>query len=177
MAGPLPARQDMLPYPKHGGFDYVGCHQYFLTFCTWDRRPLFAHAEHVSLVERHFLRTAKEFDFADLVHCFMSNHLYVLVEGRSPNADLRRFISRMKQYTGFYFKKEFGEALWQRYGYEHLIRDDEVTSSVIRYVLENPVRARLVATVSEYRFLGSSEYSLDQLLAFCQDVPSDGSSG
>ncbi len=83
----------------------------------------------------------------------------------------------MKQYTGFYFKKEFGEALWQRYGYEHLIRDDEVTSSVIRYVLENPVRARLVATVSEYRFLGSSEYSLDQLLAFCQDVPSDGSSG
>ena len=99
MAGPLPAWQDMHPYPKHGdGFDYVGCHQYLLTFCTRDRRPLFAHAEHVLLVERHFLRTAKEFDFADLAHCFMPDHLHeIFAQGRLPNADLRRLISRMEQ--------------------------------------------------------------------------------
>jgi hypothetical protein len=32
------------------------------------------------------------------------------------------------------------------------------TAAVIRYVLENPLRARLAASVSEYPFIGSSEY-------------------
>ena len=161
----------MHPYPKHlDCFDYIGFHRYFVTFCTRDRRPFFTHADHVCLVEQHFLRAAKEFDIADLAHCFMPDHLHAAVEGRSPEADARMFISRMKQYTGFHFKKEFGEPLWQRYGYERVVHDDEATSAVIRYVLENPLRAGLVSSVAEYPFIGSSEYSVEQLLDFCVDV-------
>lgn len=126
-------------------------------------------AEHVALVELHFLRIAKEMQFADLAHCFMPDHLHAALEGRAAESDDRRFIARMKQYTGFYFRREFSERLWQRYGYEHVIRDDESTRQVIRYVLENPIRAGLVLDVSEYPFIGSSEYSVEQLIDFCRD--------
>jgi putative transposase len=161
----------MHPYPQHlGSFDYVGFHRYFLTFCTRDRRPFFTEPKHVQLVEEYFLRAAKECEIADLAHCFMPDHLHAAVEGRSPAADARIFISRMKQYTGFHFKRKFGEPLWQRYGHERVVRDDEATTAVIRYVLENPLRAGLVVSVGEYPFLGSSEYSIEQLLDFCIDL-------
>jgi hypothetical protein len=54
--------------------------------------------------------------------------------------------------------------LWQRYGYEHVLRNDEATMSVARYILENPVRAGLVARVEDYPFAGSCTYPLQQIL-------------
>jgi hypothetical protein len=74
----------------------------------------------------------------------------------------------MKQYTGFHFKRTFRTELWQRYGYAHVIRHDESTRKVIRYVLENPIRAGLVSDISMCRFIGSSEYSVEELLDFCR---------
>jgi REP-associated tyrosine transposase len=136
------------PYPKHlDSFDYLGLHRYFLTFCTHDRQSLFHIAAHVALVESHFLQTAEAMGFADLAHCFMPDHLHAAVEGRDENADLKAFVARMKQYTEFHFKKTFGRQLWQRYGYEHVIRHDEPTRAIIRYILENPIRAGLVRAV------------------------------
>jgi hypothetical protein len=35
---------------------------------------------------------------------------------------------------------------------------------VARYILENPVRAGLVTTLQEYRFIGSSLYTREQLI-------------
>jgi REP element-mobilizing transposase RayT len=163
----------MHPYPKHlEGFDYRGFHRYFVTVCTDERREPFTDTERVGLVEAHFLRIAKEFEIADLAHCFMPDHLHAALEGRSENADLLAFVARMKQYTGFYFKQRFGVRLWQRYTYEHVIRDDETTAAVIRYVMENPVRAGLVTDVRDYPFIGSSEYALEELLELCSDVGS-----
>jgi hypothetical protein len=50
--------------------------------------------------------------------------------------------------------------LWQEGYYERIVRNDESTLVVIRYVLENPVRAGLVARYQDYRFLGG-KYSAD----------------
>jgi hypothetical protein len=46
-----------------------------------------------------------------------------------------------------------------------LLRDNEPTFVVARYILENPVRAGLAASVEEYPFVGSSEYTLSELIA------------
>ncbi|MGE0445154.1 MAG: transposase [Vicinamibacterales bacterium] len=161
----------MHPYPQHArGFDYTGHHRYFLTFCTFNRAPHFTEADKVRLVESHLLRTVGESDFADLVHCFMPDHLHLAVEGRREDADLRSFTKRMKQFSGFYFKQAYGVPLWQRYGYEHVLRANEDTKSVVRYILQNPIRAHLVTEVREFRFFGSSEYSMAQLLEFCSSA-------
>ena len=85
----------------------------------------------------------------------MPDHLHALVEGRSPDSDLRTLVRRMKQYTAYYFKQEFGHRLWQRYAYERVLRDDEQTAAVIAYILANPVRAQLVRSVCEYPYIGS----------------------
>jgi hypothetical protein len=60
--------------------------------------------------------------------------------------------------------------------FEHVLRDDEVTQMVGKYVLENPVRAGLVKEPLDYPFSGSLVYQRDQLLdlwhegTLCADV-------
>jgi hypothetical protein len=46
-----------------------------------------------------------------------------------------------------------------------VLRDDEKAMTTARYILENPVRAGLAKTVSEYPFVGSQVYELKDLLA------------
>ena len=94
----------------------------------------------------------------------MPDHLHLLVEGTADDADCKRFVARAKQDSGFYYSKEHRATLWQRYGFEHVIRDDEITGLVAGYILENPIRKGIVARVEDYPFVGSMVYALADLL-------------
>ena len=145
-------------------FDYLGLHRYSLTFCTDRRRNLFTSSDPVNLVLAQIVRAATENHFAIIAYCFMPDHVHLLVEGLTDASDGKRFIARSKQYSGFYYSKRYNEVLWQRYGFEHVLRDDEITLVVARYILENPVRAGLAERVEDYPFVGSLMYELKDLL-------------
>jgi REP-associated tyrosine transposase len=158
----------MCAYPKHlATFDYVGPHRYFLTFCTHNRKPFFTRGLIVACVIDEFLRVAVEERLEILAYCFMPDHVHLLVEGVQDDSDLRRFIFRLKQATGFTFQQRFKERLWQRYGYERVLRGDEATRDIVRYTLNNPIRAKLVEDLSLYPFIGSSRYTRAELLELC----------
>ena len=150
------------PHFKH--FDYTGFHRYSLTFCTDQRRVLFQEARVVELVLSQISRAANEREFAVIAYCFMPDHLHLLVHGESEAADCRRFITLAKQYSGYYYSKEIGGKLWQRYGYERTLRNDQDTLDVARYIVQNPLRAKLVAKVEDYPFVGSMVCDLKDLL-------------
>ena len=168
----LPRRPERLK-----SFDYIGQYAYFLTFCTADRHDAFVCAERVALVSTQILRAAADEQFVLVAYCYMPDHLHILVEGGQPASDCRRFIARSKQFSGFYYQKTFGRRLWQRYGYEHVLRSDERLLSVARYILENPVRARIAKIVRDYPFTGSGLYSIDEILDALPWAPADGRSG
>jgi putative transposase len=146
------------------GFSYVGLHRYSLTFCTDGRRRAFADAAAVELVRQQLSRAASEQKFAVIAYCFMPDHLHLLIEGTSDDSDGRRFIKAFKQYSGYYHSQARHEKLWQRYGFEHVLRDDEATVEVVKYIVANPVRAGLASTVEEYPFVGSLVYELKDLI-------------
>jgi len=146
------------------GFDYLGLHRYSLTFCTGYRRPAFKDGAVVELVLAQISRAGTENQFAIIAYCFMPDHLHLLIEGQSEASDCKRFIARAKQYSGFYYKQKYGRTLWQRYGFEHVLRDEELTPVVARYILENPLRARLVERIEDYPYVGSLVYPLAHLV-------------
>ena len=104
--------------------------------------------------------------FAIHAYCYMPDHVHFVVEGECHDSDLKCLISRAKQYSGFYFKKATRQKLWQRYGYERVLRNDEERMAFIRYVIENPVRARLVASPLDYPHWGSSTHPREELLDY-----------
>jgi putative transposase len=145
-------------------FDYLGEYRYSLTFCTRLRRHLFVNDDVVSLVLAQFSRGADEEYFAVTAYCFMPDQVHLLVEGTSPASDCRRFIKRSKQYAGFAYSARFGQKLWQPGGFERVLRKDEDTNTVARYIVENPVRAGIAQTVEEYPYVGSLRCDLRDLL-------------
>ncbi len=147
------------------GFNYIGLHRYSLTFCTQQRQRLFTDAAAVDLLLQQLLRASREQKFAVPAYCFMPDHLHLLVEGTADDSDCKRFIKAFKQYSGYYYAQKYRKALWQRYGFEHVLRDEEVTIEAAKYILANPVRAGLAPTVEEYPYVGSLVYALKNLIS------------
>ena len=151
------------PRLKH--FDYTGFHRYSVTFCTDRRRPVLKDSRLVSLGLSQISRAASETDFAVITYCFMPDHVHLLVHGDCEAADFKRFVILAKQYSGYYYSKQTGGKLWQRYGYERTLRKEEDTLIVARYIVENPLRAGLVKRIEEYPFVGSLVCEMKDLLA------------
>lgn len=165
-------------YPRHlSSFDYRGKYRYFLTFCTHGRRPYFTSGATVDLVLEQFRRAATAQHMAILAWCFMPDHLHVLVEGTRDTSSLLAFVRVAKQRAGFLFSRRAGSRLWQRHGYERVLRKDEDLFSVAAYIVANPVRAGLVRNVREYAFLGSDVYSVEELAEAAADVGRRGRTG
>jgi putative transposase len=143
---------------------YVGFRLCFLTFCTSRRVEVFRDRDFVDVMLREILRTAGAFDMSVTAYCFMPDHLHLLVEGCSGATDLTAFVHQAKQRTAFVASRSHNIRLWQPSYYDRLLRDEDATISVARYVIENPVRAGLVASPQDYPFLGSQRYTLDEIL-------------
>ena len=136
------------------GFSYVGYGRYSLCFCTYRRAPLFVSGQAVAAALTQIERTCRENDFDLLAYCFMPDHVHLLVEAVTADADLRRTVSLMKQRSGYEFQKTFHQHLWQGGYYERVLRNEQATRTIIRYIFENPVRAGLVERYGDYPYLG-----------------------
>jgi putative transposase len=152
------------PVPRLKSFDYAGLNRYFLTICVRHRALVFVDAAAVSLALSQLSDTADAEHFSVIAYCFMPDHLHALVEGLQPDADFRRFVRVFKQRSSFHWKRRTGSELWQRSFFEHVLRDDEDSPEVAKYILDNPVRAGLVATPQEYPFVGSLTMTVLDLL-------------
>ena len=69
---------------------------------------------------------------------------------------MRRFMKIAKQRVTYSLREEHGLRDTLQEGYhDWVLRTEQRTEDVIRYVLENPVRARLVEKPEDYPFSGS----------------------
>jgi len=53
---------------------------------------------------------------------------------------------------------------WQKDFYDHVIRRHEDITNQIKYILDNPVRKRLVSSWQEYPFKGSIGCKIEDVL-------------
>ena len=94
----------------------------------------------------------------------MPDQAHLLVKGLDEDSDCWAFIKAARQYSGFYFRQAHHQRLWQRYGFERVIRDDLERTFVIGYIVCNPVRSGLVRHPTEYPYLGSERYTVTEML-------------
>ena len=94
----------------------------------------------------------------------MPDHLHLLAEGRSSTADVARFVNLAKQRTGYAFRRTHDAALWQGGWHDHVLRPSDDPKAVLRYLLENPLRAELARSVRDYPYIGSGTMTRDVLL-------------
>ena len=156
-----------MSYPNRlDAAQYAGYRLYSLTFGAHRRARLFINQSVVNLVLSQFLHTATSEGFAVIAYCCMPDHVHMLVVGRREDADLRRFVSTAKQRSGFGFARTFGARLWQKNFFDRTIRKDEDVPTIVAYMVNNPVRERMVDDPADYPYWGSQVYTREEILTF-----------
>jgi putative transposase len=154
--------------PKHAlhlaDFDYRGRHRYSVTWCCDGRKSLFNKADVVDLALAQILRACAPSRMCVPAYCFMPDHLHLLVEGTEDDANARRFFTLAKQFSGYMHSQTYRSKLWQRYGWERVLRDDQRSEDIARHILENPVRAGIAPTSRAYPFSGSAVFTQHELM-------------
>jgi REP element-mobilizing transposase RayT len=78
----------------------------------------------------------------------MPDHLHALLSFPPSGKPLQLLVSKWKEWTA----KELG-LVWQRDFFEHRLRDDESRREKADYILQNPVRKKLVVRPEEWPFV------------------------
>ena len=94
----------------------------------------------------------------------MPDHAHLLIEGMTDAADLQRFVKRAKQRSGQAHAHHAHGRLWQEGYYDRVLRAEEDSRAIARYVIENPVRAGLVDRAGLYPPLASDVSPVEELL-------------
>ena len=107
--------------------------------------------------------------FAVIAFCVMPDHVHLLLEGLTDDADLRAVMHNWKLRTGFAWTQRAGERLWQQGFHDYVLRDDDSVPALVKYIINNPIRAGLTDDVTRYPYAGSSRYSPADLVAAAVD--------
>ena len=150
--------------PRLAGFDYLGPHRYFLTFCTFRRHRTFTDSNMASLVIAQFRRTVRESAFELLAYCVMPDHVHLLVEGTSVDSNLIRCVKRLKQRSGQIYSQLTRRRLWQEGYYDRILRPSDDARAIARYIAANPIRAGLAVGPRDYPHIGSDIWTVDELI-------------
>lgn len=148
--------------PRMSDFDYIGAYRYHIMISTFADQPFFAgnwdHQFFVSILKD----VCDKQGFTVIVYCFMPNHLHLLLES-GETSNLKEMMRIFKQITSFHYKKATGNKLWQSSYIDRVLRKEEDTIVVARYIVANPVKARIVANAIDYPFIGSFKYSKEEI--------------
>jgi REP element-mobilizing transposase RayT len=85
--------------------------------------------------------------------CVMPNHVHTIVE-QIEGYPLGDIVQSWKSATSHKINAHLGREgrLWRREYFDRFMRDDDHLSTTIAYVEANPVRAKLAAAASDWRF-------------------------
>ena len=128
---------------------------FFITTVTWQRTPLFRHAESAELmidVLEHYYEQKKY-----VLHEFviMPDHLHLLLTP-TPEISLERAVQLIKGGFSYRLGKAKRGLVWQESFTNHRIHDEQDFKQHAEYIRLNPVRARLVDKPDLYPYASAA---------------------
>jgi putative transposase len=155
--------------PRAPSFSYRGRHRYLVTAVTRNRSRSFFDSTVASEVTSQIPPFFASRGFAVTAYCLMPDHVHLLLEGTTDDADLREAVRVWKQLVGHAWKGKTKAHLWQTGFHDRVLREGDDIRAVVRYLLNNPVRAGLVENAADYRWSSSSHYTFDELAEHAGD--------
>jgi putative transposase len=134
---------------------------FFVTAVAHERRPIFQTERMATLLVGVLSTNRSQSRFRLHAFVIMPNHVHVLF---TPAFDipLERSVQFIKGGFSFRARREldFWRAVWQAGYTEHRITDRKDFEDHLRYIHQNPVRAKLVSLADEFPFSSASRSDL-----------------
>jgi len=103
------------------------------------------------------MQTARHEAFELLAYCLLPDRADLVVRTHSPQADVRRFIHRLKQRSGYGHFLRTGGPLWRPGFADRPLGTLDAATRTALHVIRAPVRAGLAAAPEDYALSGTSK--------------------
>lgn len=112
---------------------------------------------------KEILKTAVKEDAIKIVsYCFMDNHIHLVI--KSDIMDLSMAIKKINTKYAMVFNKKYGRVghVFQDRYKSQIIIDDTQILRVIRYVHNNPLKAKITKSLDSYKWSSYNEYKSEK---------------
>ncbi|MGB5439455.1 MAG: transposase [Gammaproteobacteria bacterium] len=125
---------------------------YLVTTVTNERRPIFNNFHAGRVLVQEIMRPGNYGWTDTLAFVVMPDHLHWLVSIET-SIPLSSVVGTIKRHSARKINDlvgSRGSPVWQRGFHDHALRRDEDAVHVARYIVANPLRARLVSRIGDY---------------------------
>ncbi len=121
----------------------------FLTVCTKRKEPWLANRNAHELLKSTWL-SAHDWEVGPYV--LMPDHIHLFASPGLATRNFDRWVAYWKSLFTFRFKNK--SFRWQRYSFHHRLRSHESCEDKWQYIRQNPVRAGLVSSTTNWEYQG-----------------------
>ncbi|WP_027149215.1 REP-associated tyrosine transposase [Methylobacter tundripaludum] len=124
---------------------------YFVTTVTQNRIPYFQDFYCARLLVTEMRRLHEENQLESLAWVIMPDHLhwlFQLQEDQNLSEIVRLLKGRSAHRVNHYLLRQ--GSIWDRAFHDHALRKDEDIKNIARYIVANPLRAKLVEKLDDY---------------------------
>jgi putative transposase len=129
---------------------------YLVTFCTHTRKPIFRNTEIATDAVAALLESRHWTDARLLTWVLMPDHWHGLIQLEN-DLPLARVVGHLKGASArcLGMRYPFVRPVWQDAFHDHALRTDDDLLATARYIVDNPIRAGLAKSPSQYPYWGS----------------------
>lgn len=94
-------------------------------------------------------------DYQLLAYCIMPNHVHMVLVIMNHDKPFYAILQSLKRHSAREANKTLnrvGNPFWHEESYDHVVRNSDELNRVIRYVLDNPVKAGLVKNWDDWKY-------------------------
>ena len=132
---------------------------YHIVFRGVNRQHIFEGASDYEMLRNILIELKKEMKYEVYVYCFMSNHVHILLKEKNRgdiSLIMKRLLTKYARWYNLKYKRS-GALIANRYKSKP-IDVDEYFLSVVRYIHQNPIRAKITNNIVEYEWSSYKEY-------------------
>ena len=136
---------------------------YHIVFRGVNRQHIFEEeADYIKLKEI-LMNLKMDMGFEIYVYCFMTNHAHILLKERETgdiSQIMKRLLTKYARWYNIKYKRS-GALIANRYKSQP-VEVDEYFLSVVRYIHQNPLKARMIKELNEYEWSSYNEYAYSE---------------
>ncbi|OGU34170.1 MAG: hypothetical protein A2068_02660 [Ignavibacteria bacterium GWB2_35_6b] len=93
-------------------------------------------------------------EYKVICFCIMPNHVHLMFMQLENSKTISQIMQSLKWYTAREASKILNRSgsFWQAESYDHIVRDEDEYYRIIKYILNNPVKAGLVEKWDDWEF-------------------------
>ena len=132
-----------------------------------EQRVIFKEDEDYKKFEELLCTYAPSYGVTIHNYCLMSNHYHLLIEIEDGN--LSKFMRQINMNYAIYFNKKYKRSghLWQGRFKSWYVTDEAYLYTLILYIEQNPLKAKIVKRVEEYQYSTAHYFLSEEPIPIC----------